>query len=112
MVVGEGRWSPESVGGPRRLIASMSTMYDFVARQIFLIPSASARAFVTRFPFVFFRARVPWVGCTPLDWSGDRVEAHSAIKSAGSHLVRATTISPYRSRNCCRVSSFCLLRKL
>ena len=100
-----------SVGGLRRLMAAISTMYDFVDRQILVTFSASACAFVTRLPFALLRARNLWVGCPRLGASGDREESHTAIKLVRSRLAYSTMIPPYRSWNCCRLSSACLSRK-
>ena len=71
----------------------MSTMYDFVDRQIFITSSASARAFVSRFLPPFLRASHFRVGCA----SGDRLGVCTAINSVRSRLACSTMIPPYRS---------------
>lgn len=87
VTVGEGGWGPGGVSGPRRLTAVMSTMYDFVERHNFTTSSASASAFVTRFPFGFLCARRLRLGFSSLDASGDRMEAHTVIESVIPRLV-------------------------
>jgi len=62
-----------SMAALRRLKPAISTMYDFVDRQIFITSSACACGFEIRGPSAVLRASRLLVGRVPLDPSVDSV---------------------------------------